>query len=154
MIQDEILLFLPHTVISLAIKLNLVILLSRSTRLAQALGYRIDFQLEPFAPRHSISYFNNNKEDSTRSAYERLHSTVFDPSKARCDRTKPSLFWLEISKENKGHKVPMTTNLWYGRPNRVQVDIPEKKFNRSNKMREFYSRFLLIDEDERKVVVC
>ncbi|XP_029036969.1 uncharacterized protein LOC114873140 [Osmia bicornis bicornis] len=111
--------------------------------------------LEPFAPRHSISYFNNNKEDSTRSAYERLHSGVFDPSKARCDRTKPSLYWLEISNENKGHKVPMTTNLWYGRPNRVQVDFPEKKFNRSNKMREFYSRkFRLIDEDERKVVVC
>ncbi|XP_012145423.1 uncharacterized protein LOC105663070 [Megachile rotundata] len=111
--------------------------------------------LEPFAPRHVITYFNNNKEDSRKSAYERLHKHDFDPRKPRCDRTKPSLFWLEISEENKGHKVPMTTNLWYGRPNRLQVDVPEKKFNRSSRMAEFYSRkLLLIDEDERKVVVC
>lgn len=98
------------------------------------------FQLEPFAPRHSITYFNNNKEESAKSAYKRLHSLEFDLSKPRCDRAKPDLYWLEISRENKGHKVPMTTNLWYGRPNRVQVDFPETKFNRSSKMQEFYTR--------------
>ncbi|XP_043263957.1 uncharacterized protein LOC122404120 [Colletes gigas] len=113
--------------------------------------------LEPFAPRYSISYFNNNKEDSTKSAYERLHSAVdYDPAKPRCDRTKPSLYWLEISKENNCHKVPMTSNHWYGRPNRIQVDFPEKKFNRSSKMLEFYSRagLNLISEDERRAEVC
>ncbi|KZC12478.1 hypothetical protein WN55_04016, partial [Dufourea novaeangliae] len=113
---------------------------------------------EPFAPRHSISYFNNNKEDSTGSAYERLHGTEdFDPGRPRCDRTKASLYWLEISKENKGHKVPMTSNHWYGRPNRIQVDVPEKKFNRSSKMQAFYSRFgidLISDGDERLAKVC
>ncbi|XP_071866723.1 uncharacterized protein [Bombus fervidus] len=106
--------------------------------------------LDPFAFRNSITYFNNNKEDSAKSAYERLHSVDFDLSKPRCDRTKPSLYWLEISKENQGHKVPMTTNLWYGRPNRVQVDFPGTKFNRSSKMQEFYIRcgFSLVSGEE------
>ena len=106
--------------------------------------------LDPFALRNSITYFNNNKEDSAKSAYERLHSVDFDLSKPRCDRTKPSLYWLEISKENQGHKVPMTTNLWYGRPNRVQVDFPGTKFNRSSKMQEFYIRcgFSLVSGEE------
>ncbi|XP_076241050.1 uncharacterized protein LOC143183414 [Calliopsis andreniformis] len=115
--------------------------------------------LEPFAPRHSITYFNNRKKDSTESAYKRLHSHEgYDPGKPRCDRTKPNLYWLEIAKENKGLKIPMTSNHWYGRPNRVQVDVPEKKFNRSSKMREFYSRYgpslIREDEDEREVSVC
>ncbi|XP_053976783.1 uncharacterized protein LOC128875317 [Hylaeus volcanicus] len=114
--------------------------------------------LEPFAPRHSISYFNNNKKDSAKSAYERLHSAAdFDLGKPRCDRTKPSLYWLEIAKENNGHTVPMTSNHWYGRPNRIQVDFPQKKFNRSSKMLEFYSRSglnLISDEDERRPRVC
>ncbi|XP_012172064.1 uncharacterized protein LOC105666518 [Bombus terrestris] len=106
--------------------------------------------LDPFALRNSITYFNNNKEDSAKSAYERLHSVDFDLSKPRSDRTKPSLYWLEISKENQGHKVPMTTNLWYGRPNRVQVDFPGTKFNRSSKMQEFYIRcgFSLVSDEE------
>ncbi|XP_017791577.1 PREDICTED: uncharacterized protein LOC108573624 [Habropoda laboriosa] len=111
--------------------------------------------LEPFAPRHSITYYNNRKEDSAKSAYERLHSIEgFDPGKPRCDRTKPNLYWLEISKENKGHKLPLTTNLWYGRPNRVQVDFLQKKFNRSSKMAEFYTRSrlnLISDENERQI---
>ncbi|CAL7937485.1 unnamed protein product [Xylocopa violacea] len=110
--------------------------------------------LEPFAPRCMDSYFNNYKEDSTKSAYERLHRVDFDPRKSRCDRTKQSLYWLEISKENRGHKVPMTSNLWYGRPNRVQIDFPGKKFNRSSRMQEFYTpgRFSLItDTDERDI---
>ncbi|KOC63997.1 hypothetical protein WH47_01312, partial [Habropoda laboriosa] len=110
---------------------------------------------EPFAPRHSITYYNNRKEDSAKSAYERLHSIEgFDPGKPRCDRTKPNLYWLEISKENKGHKLPLTTNLWYGRPNRVQVDFLQKKFNRSSKMAEFYTRSrlnLISDENERQI---
>ncbi|XP_078033389.1 uncharacterized protein LOC144468089 [Augochlora pura] len=114
--------------------------------------------LEPFAPRHSITYFNNNKADSRGSAYERLHSMEdFDPSKPRCDRTKASLYWLEISKENEGHKVPMTSNHWYGRPNRIQVDLPEKKFNRSSRMRELYSRCRIAQvliNDEPVAGVC
>ncbi|XP_017752701.1 PREDICTED: uncharacterized protein LOC108545535 [Eufriesea mexicana] len=108
--------------------------------------------LEPFAPRHSISYFNNNKEESRKSAYERLHRVDgYDAAKPRCDRTKPSLYWLEISKENRGHKVPMTANLWYGRPNRVQVDFPGKKFNRTSKMQEFFDHcgFSLASDDEK-----
>ncbi|XP_076678324.1 uncharacterized protein LOC143374241 [Andrena cerasifolii] len=108
--------------------------------------------LEPFAPRHSISYFNNHKEDSTRSAIERLHSVEgYDPGRPRCDRAKSSLYWLEIAKENKGHKIPMTANLWYGRPNRIQVDVPEKKFNRSSKMQEFYSIYGLTPISERDI---
>ncbi|KAK9308927.1 hypothetical protein QLX08_001330 [Tetragonisca angustula] len=112
--------------------------------------------LEPFAPRHSITYFNNNKEESAKSAYERLHSLDFDLSKPRCDRTKPDLYWSEISRENKGHKVPMTTNLWYGRPNRVQVDFPETKFNRSSKTQEFYTRcgFSLVGDDGNGWQIC
>ncbi|XP_017878097.1 uncharacterized protein LOC108623808 [Ceratina calcarata] len=109
--------------------------------------------LEPFAPRHSISYFNNYKEDSAKSAHERLHTVDgYDPKRVRCDRVNPSLYWLEIAKENQGHKVPMTTNLWYGRPNRVQFDYIPKKFNRSSKMQQFFTRcgitYIPEDDDE------
>ncbi|XP_076166217.1 uncharacterized protein LOC143146093 [Ptiloglossa arizonensis] len=114
--------------------------------------------LEPFAPRHSYSYFNNNKEESTKLSYERLRGTLdYDPGARRCDRTKPNLFWLEISKENNGLKVPMTSNHWYGRPNRVQLDTFEKKFNRSNRILEFYRRFgldLIINDHELEAEVC
>ncbi|XP_006620079.1 uncharacterized protein LOC102676338 [Apis dorsata] len=114
--------------------------------------------LEPFAPRHSISYFNNNKEDSTKWAYERLHKVDgFDPGKPRCDRIKQSLIWLEISRENKGLKIPMITSHSYGRPNRVQIDVPDKKYHRSSKLKEFYSRSgfeLIIDEEKQEKPIC
>ncbi|KAG7190931.1 hypothetical protein KM043_006986 [Ampulex compressa] len=101
--------------------------------------------LEPFAPPFSITYFNNRKRErriaEEMTAYDRIHASKdFDPKKPRCDRTKPRLLWAGIHEENKGHTVPMTANHWYGWPNRTQVDHLEKKFNRSSKTREFYSR--------------
>ncbi|KAH0945452.1 hypothetical protein HN011_001137 [Eciton burchellii] len=100
---------------------------------------------EPWAERHSITYFNNRKRErriaDVRSAYDRAHDlTPFDPSKPRCDRPKQSLIWAEIHDENKRHVVPMTANHSYGRPNRVQIDYPDPRFARSSKTKDFYSR--------------
>ncbi|XP_018375453.1 PREDICTED: uncharacterized protein LOC108769131 [Trachymyrmex cornetzi] len=104
---------------------------------------------EPSTERHSTTYFDNRKREKriadTRLAYDRLHDvTPFDPSKPRCDRTKPRFIWAEIHEENKRHVVPMTANHWYGRPNRVQIDYPDMRFARSSKTRDFYSRNHLI----------
>lgn len=81
----------------------------------------------------------------------------FDPGKPRCDRIKQSLIWLEISRENKGLKIPMITSHSYGRPNRVQIDVPDKKYHRSSKLKEFYSRSgfeLIIDEEKQEKPIC
>ncbi|XP_066581969.1 uncharacterized protein [Prorops nasuta] len=91
--------------------------------------------VEPFAPRYSITYFNNKKMDeglrSKVTAYDRLYApVVFDPKQRREDRSKESILWEGIHQENKSHKIGMTTSLWYGRPNRLQIDTPLKKFCR------------------------
>ncbi|TGZ47922.1 Uncharacterized protein DBV15_07606 [Temnothorax longispinosus] len=110
---------------------------------------------EPSTERHSTTYFDNRKREErrrigvagARSAYDRLHGDdviPFDPSKPRCDRTKPSFIWARIHEEDKRHVVPMTANHWYGRPNRVQIDYPDMRFARSSKTRDFYSRNHLI----------
>ncbi|KAM0730509.1 hypothetical protein ACS0PU_002838 [Formica fusca] len=100
---------------------------------------------EPWIERYATTYFGNRKRErriaDAGSAYDRLHDvTPFDPSKPRCDRTKPSLIWAEIHEENKRHVVPMTANHWYSRPNRDQIDYPDMRFARSSKTRDFYSR--------------
>ena len=96
-----------------------------------------------------MTYFNNNKNSiiisdslSKITGYDRLHNVPpYDYTKTRCDRSKPSKIWNEIYKENIHHTVPMITSHWYGRPNRVQVDFPDNKFKKSNKMRDnFYRR--------------
>ncbi|KAK2588556.1 hypothetical protein KPH14_006332 [Odynerus spinipes] len=117
--------------------------------------------LEPFAPRHSITFFNNNKREKRAAevalAYDRLHGEeVFDPRKARAERTNPSLIWSEIYEENKRHIIPMTTSHSYGRPNRVQIDYPDNTFRRATQTREFYRRndLNLVADEVRQHPVC
>ncbi|KAI4493356.1 hypothetical protein M0802_009416 [Mischocyttarus mexicanus] len=117
---------------------------------------------EPFAPRHSITYFNNKKKDSriieTVSAYDRLHKQEdLDLRKVRADRKNPSLIWSEIYQENKHHIVPMISSHWYGRPNRQQIDYPDKSLCRASQTREFYRRNdlnLIADEIRGEPQVC
>ncbi|XP_014602987.1 PREDICTED: uncharacterized protein LOC106786291 [Polistes canadensis] len=118
--------------------------------------------LEPFAPRNSITYFNNKKEDTriieTVSGYDRLHKQEdFDLRKLRADRKNPSLIWSEIYQENKHHIVPMISNHWYGRPNRQQIDYPDKSLYRASQTREFYRRNdlnLIADEIRGELQTC
>lgn len=103
-------------------------------------------KLEPFGARDSITFFDNHKSLETRSdtvtGYDRLHDrTPYDQTKPRCDRTKQAIIWQGIHVENKSHRIPMIAEHWYGRPNRVQVDFPDGKYRRSNKIRDnFYRR--------------
>lgn len=97
------------------------------------------------AERYSITYFNNRKREKRIAAavpaYDLYHDmTPFDPRRPRCDRAKPDAIWAEIHEENKRHVVGMTGNLWYGRPNRVQIDYPDPRFAKSVKTKEFYTR--------------
>lgn len=114
------------------------------------------FKAEPWTERYETTYFDNRKRErriaDVGSAYDRLHDvTPFDPSKPRCDRTKPSLIWAEIHEENKRHAVPMTANHWYSRPNRTQIDYPDMRFARSSKTRDFYSRNTIPDLTPERV---
>ena len=103
-------------------------------------------QLEPFAPRHKYTYFNNQKQEKRvldkRPAYDIIHEiSPYDFTKPRCDRKKQSSIWTGIHEENKNKKVGMTTSLWYGRPNRVQIDYSDSKFYRTSTIKsEFYRK--------------
>ena len=103
-------------------------------------------QLKPFGPREMYTYFNSQTQGKRifdkKTAYDRLHDkSPYDFRKARCDRKKQSTIWEGIHEQNKYHKVGITTSLWYGRPNRIQVDFPESKFRRSRFIQDsFYSR--------------
>ncbi|XP_033215011.1 uncharacterized protein LOC117171635 isoform X1 [Belonocnema kinseyi] len=97
--------------------------------------------LEPLASRHKYTYFNNQKEEKSvldkRTAYDRLHDfSQYDIRKTRCDRKKQSTIWQGIHEENKNKKVGMTTSLWYGRPNRVQIDFSERKYCRTTMIQD------------------
>lgn len=99
--------------------------------------------MEPLAPPGKYSYFNihGRKKNGLdkRTAYDRLHDkSSYDFTKPRCDRRKQSTIWMGIHEENKNQKVGKTTSLWYGRPNRIQIDIPESKFHRANIISEWF----------------
>ncbi|KAF7386868.1 uncharacterized protein V1477_011627 [Vespula maculifrons] len=116
---------------------------------------------KPFAPRHSITFFNNKKQEKkvteTVSAYDRLHKYEdFDPRKPRAECISPSLIWSEIYEENKHHIVPMITSHWYGRPNREQIDYPDKSLCHASQIREFYRRndLNLVADEIREFQMC
>ncbi|XP_048512902.1 uncharacterized protein LOC110117242 [Athalia rosae] len=95
-----------------------------------------------------MTYFNKREASVERDGrkivrgYDRLRDTTpFNPKQKRCDRMQPGLIWEGIYDENMRRKVAINTSHWHGRSNRIQLDFPESKFYRSNKIQDqFYRR--------------
>lgn len=99
---------------------------------------------EPLPKPHfepPMTYYNNVKIYSSSVPYDLFYNFEegYDPRSAREDRRDIKPMFENIFKEEENKYIPVTSQLWYGRPLLLRVELDwSGRLSRANGTKDFY----------------